>query len=93
MQRCLQAVQDFAPQFLEFVRNTNPSTIIEHGLFARSPEQVSSYADVGWGVGRVTLIGDAAHAMRPTGAFIEPTLVPLIVQAIVIDDSYCCQLL
>ena len=67
MQRCMKAVEDFAPQFVECVRNTDSSTIVEHGLFARTPEQHSSYADKGWGVGRVTLVGDAAHAMRPTG--------------------------
>lgn len=67
MQRCMKAVEDFAPQFVEYVRNTDSSTIVEHGLYARTPEQHSSYADKGWGMGRVTLVGDAAHAMRPTG--------------------------
>lgn len=55
------------PQMQDLVRLTDPSAIIEHGLFVRQASELDKYAETGWGKGRVTLIGDAAHPMRPTG--------------------------
>ena len=56
-----------APQMQDLVRLTDPTAIIEHGLFVRQAHELDKYAKTGWGRGCVTLIGDAAHPMRPTG--------------------------
>lgn len=49
------------PTFIErVIRATDPDTIVETGVFDREP--VPQWGD-GW---RVTLLGDAAHAMRPS---------------------------
>jgi len=41
---------------------TDESTVLEHNMHVRHPD---SLAQGYWGKGRVTLIGDAAHPMRP----------------------------
>ena len=64
----MRAAEDFAPQFREWVRQTPPEAVVEHGLFTRSIERLEVDAGHGWGRGRVTFVGDAAHAGRPTGA-------------------------
>lgn len=46
------------------VNATDPATALEHNLYVRHP---SSLDGGFWGVGRVTLVGDAAHPLRPTG--------------------------
>ncbi len=66
-------VRDCLPQLEEIVRGTEPSAIVEHGLFIRPGEEVAQQQESGWGKGRVTLIGDAAHPMRPTG--MAPTVM------------------
>lgn len=46
------------------LRATDPDSVVEHGTWARD-------IDLGrpWGSGPVTLVGDAAHPIRPvTGA-------------------------
>lgn len=48
---------------------TDPATVVEHKLHIRQP---SSLDRGHWGVGRVTLAGDAAHPMRPTNG--EPVV-------------------
>lgn len=45
------------------IEATDPETVLEHKLHVRRP---SSLDGGHWGVGRVTLVGDAAHAMLPT---------------------------
>jgi hypothetical protein len=65
VQRCLKVFEGYPEAFLEVVRETDPRAVAEHGIFTRQAEALP--AD-GWGRGRVTLIGDAAHPVRPTGA-------------------------
>ena len=50
---------------LDRIRGTDPGTVTEHGIFTRAP---GALPPGGWGRGRVTLVGDAAHPVRPTGA-------------------------
>lgn len=41
---------------------TDESTILEHNMYVRHPDSLSHGH---WGEGRVTLVGDAAHPVRP----------------------------
>lgn len=56
--------KDHPEVLVSLMRQTDPSTVAEHGIFTRDAE---SYPEHRWGKGRVTLIGDAAHPVRPTG--------------------------
>ena len=67
MQRAIKAVEGFAPQIVKWVKQTPPSAVIEHGLFARRPEVLEAFEAEGWGKGRITFVGDAIHPARPTG--------------------------
>lgn len=64
-QRCLKVFAGYPEPFLDVVRDTDPRAVAEHGIFTRPADAMP--AD-GWGRGRVTLVGDAAHPVRPTGA-------------------------
>ena len=64
----MTVVRHCLPQLESIVEGTEESAIVEHGLFIRPGEEVAAQQASGWGKGRVTLIGDAAHPMRPTGA-------------------------
>ena len=39
------------------------------GLAVRFALQVAAQQAQGWGKGNMTMVGDAAHSMRPTGAY------------------------
>lgn len=60
------------PQLTEWIRNTPPGAIVEHGMFTRSADSIEAFAEQGWGKGRVTFVGDAVHATRPTGKPCSP---------------------
>ncbi|EIE24293.1 acyl-CoA N-acyltransferase [Coccomyxa subellipsoidea C-169] len=64
LQRCLTVFHDFDERLLEVLRDTDPSTVTEHGLYERP---VAKMPDEGWCRGNVTIIGDAAHAGLPNG--------------------------
>ncbi|BDA46002.1 probable FAD-dependent urate hydroxylase [Coccomyxa sp. Obi] len=64
LQRCLTVFQDFDERLLKVLRDTDPSTVTEHGLYERPPDKMP---DEGWCRGNVTIIGDAAHAGLPNG--------------------------
>ena len=60
--------KDHPNVLVDLMKQTDPSTVAEHGIFTRSAE---SYPEHRWGKGRVTLIGDAAHPVRPTGEYLS----------------------
>ena len=65
LQNVLKVFADFPPAIMDIVGRTDPSTVTQHGLYMRplnntTPEQ-------GWGKGRISLLGDAAHATIPNG--------------------------
>lgn len=40
LQRCLTVFQDFDERLLKVLRETDPSTVTEHGLYERSPDKM-----------------------------------------------------
>ena len=62
MQRCKRVWGDHAAVMQGVIDATDEASILEHSLYVRPPEQLGEGQ---WGVGRVTLVGDAAHPMRP----------------------------
>eukprot|EP00884_Botryococcus_braunii_P014527 jgi/Botrbrau1/23075/Bobra.0243s0016.1 len=63
-ERCLRVFGNFAPAFVDVVKDTEDGAVLETGIFHRSAEEIP---EDGWGRGHVTLLGDAAHPLRPTG--------------------------
>jgi hypothetical protein len=84
LQRCLKVFEGYPPIFLDVLRRTDPRTVAEHGIFTRQAEAMPRE---GWGRGRVTLVGDAAHPVRPTGRALSdraPGRVPGSLQEVVL---------
>ena len=72
LQRCLQVLSSCRETWSDLVRMveaTPADAILEHGTYTRPAEAIP---DEGWGRGPVTLLGDAAHPLRPTGALQYP---------------------
>eukprot|EP00775_Hariotina_reticulata_P007371 gene7371-7581_t len=68
---CLQALAGFMPEVLQLVANTPPGSLVEHGVYIRP---ASDMAPEAYGRGRVVILGDAAHPLRPTGQGLNTTL-------------------
>jgi hypothetical protein len=66
--RCLAALEGWASVFRDIVAATPPERVVEHGLFIRPADTMSPAA---YGAGRVVVLGDAAHPVRPTGGWVE----------------------
>eukprot|EP00891_Asterochloris_glomerata_P005067 jgi/Astpho2/5067/Aster-x0661 len=65
LERCLKVVGDhYSTELLHTMKSTDPSAVLEHGTYVRPPEALP---EEGWGRGRASLLGDAAHPLRPTG--------------------------
>ena len=65
LQRCLKVVGDhYSQELVHTMTSTDPSAVLEHGTYVRPPEALP---EDGWGRGRASLLGDAAHPLRPTG--------------------------
>jgi hypothetical protein len=59
-------------EYLAMLRATDPASVVEHGTWARDIDPGRP-----WGSGPVTLVGDAAHPIRPvTGAVDAPGTAP-----------------
>ncbi len=54
----------YSKELLHTMKSTDPSAVLEHGTYVRPPEALP---EDGWGRGRASLLGDAAHPLRPTG--------------------------
>ena len=67
LQNCMKVAERAAPQMQLVVRLTSPDATSQHGVYTRPACELDKDAETGWGRGRVTLLGDAAHPMRPTG--------------------------
>ena len=68
-ERFLDAFDDFDSEIVQFLRQhcqQATASILEHGIYMRSPGKP-------WGRGRVTMVGDAAHVMPPNMAMGTPT--------------------
>lgn len=63
----MKVAQRAAPQMAEVVSLTSPDATSQHGVYTRPACKLDKYAETGWGRGWVTLLGDAAHPMRPMG--------------------------
>ena len=70
-QRCLQVLAGVWEPVLHLVQATPPASLVEHGVYTRP---ASSMRPECLGRGRVVIIGDAAHPMRPTGQGLVQTL-------------------
>ena len=62
LQRCKRVWGDNSKLVMDLIDATDESTILEHNMHVRHADSLSQGH---WGKGRVTLVGDAAHPMRP----------------------------
>ncbi|KAL3137319.1 hypothetical protein ABBQ32_006859 [Trebouxia sp. C0010 RCD-2024] len=61
-ERCKKVWGNRSKLVSDLIDATDDSTILEHNMYIRHPDSLSQGH---WGKGRVTLVGDAAHPMRP----------------------------
>ena len=87
LETLLQMFDQWPPLVEYLIRATDPDAIVETGVFDREP--VSQ-----WGDGsRMTLLGDAAHPMRPslglgtTMAFQDGVVLAKVLKGIDLDDE------
>ena len=64
LQRCRQVWGDRGDVITTAINATDPATALEHNLYVRHPNSLNRGQ-----VGRVTIVGDAAHPVRPTGMY------------------------
>lgn len=63
-ERLLKVFGDFEAPVRDLFAATPPESVLEHGVYLRPAAQLSAQS---FGKGRVVIVGDAAHPMRPTG--------------------------
>ncbi len=59
-----QVFDKYPEELKRMIRATDDSAMVEHGMYTRPAEAMTPDS---YGRGRVVIIGDAAHPMRPTG--------------------------
>jgi 2-polyprenyl-6-methoxyphenol hydroxylase-like FAD-dependent oxidoreductase len=69
--RCLQAMAGVADSVLALIAATPAASLVEHGVYIRPADSMSADS---FGKGRVVIIGDAAHPMRPKGQGFNQTV-------------------
>lgn len=57
-QRVMKVMEGYPKQLTDLIAATDPDLVAEHGMWTRT-------VTGGWGKGLVTLVGDAAHPVRP----------------------------
>lgn len=62
--RCLQAMAGVSEAVLRLIAATPANSLVEHGVYIRPADSISADS---FGRGRVVIMGDAAHPLRPTG--------------------------
>ncbi|EFJ50827.1 hypothetical protein VOLCADRAFT_88147 [Volvox carteri f. nagariensis] len=62
LQKLLALFTDFPPEVRAMLRNTRPSAVVEAGVWVRRASELPSAL----GRGRVLILGEAAHPMRPS---------------------------
>lgn len=65
LQNVCKVFADFPRAIMDVVEGTDPTTVTQHGLYVRALDDTTP--EQGWGRGRVSLLGDAAHATIPNG--------------------------
>ena len=65
LQNVLKVFADFPSPIMDIVKRTDPATVTQHGLYIRPLQNTTP--EQGWGKGRISLLGDAAHATIPNG--------------------------
>lgn len=70
-QHCLSVIEDSPDWLKETVAATDANKMLEHGVWVRYAEDIPSGS---LGDGRVSLVGDAFHPVRPTGQGVNTAL-------------------
>ena len=89
LQRCKTVWGDNCKLVMDLIDATDESTILEHNMYVRHPVSLSQGR---WGEGRVTLVGDAAHPVRPASGAFATALHSAVLNASSVQRLLCYEL-